>query len=467
MAVAVLRLLQQEAPDFSPISRSTRPRIVARRRGSRTTKSDMRSRGLDDRGRTACGVQRATISHATRKKIIARKNLRSYFAHRSVDGISLAPRVVEQANATHASQLEILAAHSPRTTNRDWMTRIGFAYNQKPESTVGLVSATTSESRADEEPPSIDDVYAEWDSAETIDAVAVRALRLRRRHPPRGDRRLPRAPPRRAPRHRLQHRRRTPRHESRSPRPGDLRVLRRPVLRQRSVHALALPPQGADEGRPHGPRNSQRAVRAHRIRADARHALSRRPRSRNAVRFPLFLKPVQEGSIQGNHRAQLRPHARRARGAGAFSPRDVRAAGDRRRRSCPARSSPAACSGTARRAACCRSSAINFGSLPDGALPIYGYEAKWIWDTPRDPLDIFECPARIDRAAPVGDRRRRAPRLSRARLPRLVAHRRSPRRGRRSEHRRGESAPGHSAQPAKTTPACPRRRAPRVSTTTS
>jgi len=39
---------------------------------------------------------------------------------------------------------------------------------------------------------------------------------------------------------------------------------------------------------------------------------------------------------------------------------------------------------------------MNFGSLPSGALPIYGYEAKWIWDTPNDPLDIFECPARID-----------------------------------------------------------------------
>src|SRR5215216_8051814 len=53
------------------------------------------------------------------------------------------------------------------------MTRIGFAYNQKPESsTVGLVGATSSEGRPDEEPPSLDDAYAEWDSAETIDAVA-------------------------------------------------------------------------------------------------------------------------------------------------------------------------------------------------------------------------------------------------------------------------------------------------------
>ncbi|HEX3597729.1 MAG TPA: hypothetical protein VHU80_21620, partial [Polyangiaceae bacterium] len=52
------------------------------------------------------------------------------------------------------------------------MTRIGFAFNQKPEATVGLVGAA-SEPRSDEEPPSISDVYAEWDSAETIDAVAA------------------------------------------------------------------------------------------------------------------------------------------------------------------------------------------------------------------------------------------------------------------------------------------------------
>jgi D-alanine-D-alanine ligase len=41
---------------------------------------------------------------------------------------------------------------------------------------------------------------------------------------------------------------------------------------------------------------------------------------------------------------------------------------------------------------------MNFDSLPDGALPIYGFEAKWVWDRPEDPLDIFECPARIDSA---------------------------------------------------------------------
>jgi D-alanine-D-alanine ligase len=38
---------------------------------------------------------------------------------------------------------------------------------------------------------------------------------------------------------------------------------------------------------------------------------------------------------------------------------------------------------------------MNFGALPAGALPIYGFEAKWLWDRPENPLQIFECPARV------------------------------------------------------------------------
>ncbi len=39
---------------------------------------------------------------------------------------------------------------------------------------------------------------------------------------------------------------------------------------------------------------------------------------------------------------------------------------------------------------------IKFDALPDGVNPIYSYEAKWIWDQRDTPLDVFECPARID-----------------------------------------------------------------------
>ncbi|MGD9899655.1 MAG: D-alanine--D-alanine ligase [Calditrichaceae bacterium] len=38
---------------------------------------------------------------------------------------------------------------------------------------------------------------------------------------------------------------------------------------------------------------------------------------------------------------------------------------------------------------------IDYSELPEGAQPIYSYEAKWIWDTPEKPLNIFECPAKI------------------------------------------------------------------------
>src|SRR6266496_3189207 len=42
---------------------------------------------------------------------------------------------------------------------------------------------------------------------------------------------------------------------------------------------------------------------------------------------------------------------------------------------------------------------FDFGILPRDAAPVYGYEAKWIWDRPERPLEIFQCPARI--AAPL------------------------------------------------------------------
>ncbi len=41
---------------------------------------------------------------------------------------------------------------------------------------------------------------------------------------------------------------------------------------------------------------------------------------------------------------------------------------------------------------------IKFDALPPGVNPIYSYEAKWIWDQRDTPLDVFECPARLDEA---------------------------------------------------------------------
>lgn len=39
---------------------------------------------------------------------------------------------------------------------------------------------------------------------------------------------------------------------------------------------------------------------------------------------------------------------------------------------------------------------INFQELPKHLAPVYSYEAKWIFDTKENPLDIFSCPAQLD-----------------------------------------------------------------------
>lgn len=39
---------------------------------------------------------------------------------------------------------------------------------------------------------------------------------------------------------------------------------------------------------------------------------------------------------------------------------------------------------------------IDHSQLPAEANPLYSYEAKWIWDRPEKPLEIFRCPAEVD-----------------------------------------------------------------------
>jgi D-alanine-D-alanine ligase len=41
---------------------------------------------------------------------------------------------------------------------------------------------------------------------------------------------------------------------------------------------------------------------------------------------------------------------------------------------------------------------IRFDALPAGAAPLYGYEAKWVWDSTEHPLEIFQCPAPLEPA---------------------------------------------------------------------
>ncbi len=41
---------------------------------------------------------------------------------------------------------------------------------------------------------------------------------------------------------------------------------------------------------------------------------------------------------------------------------------------------------------------INFSEFPEDFIPLYSYEAKWILDTKEDPLNVFDCPAVLDKS---------------------------------------------------------------------
>jgi D-alanine-D-alanine ligase len=39
---------------------------------------------------------------------------------------------------------------------------------------------------------------------------------------------------------------------------------------------------------------------------------------------------------------------------------------------------------------------INYSDFPEDFIPVYSYEAKWILDTKENPLDVFSCPAKLN-----------------------------------------------------------------------
>ena len=120
--------------------------------------------------------------------------------------------------------------------------------------------------------------------------------------------------------------------------------------------------------------------------------------------------------LEQGHQGQLRRrHPGRARGPRRRGHRDLQAAGHRRALPPRHASSPSASWATIRTTRSCPSSRSTTACSPDGARPIYSYEAKWIWDTPDKPLAIFKCPARIPAAlaGKIDDVVRRACRILR------------------------------------------------------
>jgi D-alanine-D-alanine ligase len=111
--------------------------------------------------------------------------------------------------------------------------------------------------------------------------------------------------------------------------------------------------------------------------------------------YPVFLKPVWEGSSKGISAAShvetpqaAREHARHLLAAyaqpvlaEAFLPGDE---------------FTVAVLGNGPEATCLPLIRYRFDVLPAGALPIMGYEAKWLWDTDDRLANILECPATVD-----------------------------------------------------------------------
>jgi D-alanine-D-alanine ligase len=110
--------------------------------------------------------------------------------------------------------------------------------------------------------------------------------------------------------------------------------------------------------------------------------------------FPLFVKPAFEGSGKGvtvrslcKNRSQLIRQVSHLLATYA-EPVLVESY-------LPGQEFTVAIIGNGDEARCLPIIGMRFDMLPKGAPPIYGYEAKWIWDTPSKPLEIYDCPARI------------------------------------------------------------------------
>ncbi|GAC1476826.1 MAG: ATP-grasp domain-containing protein [Gemmatimonadaceae bacterium] len=299
------------------------------------------------------------------------------------------------------------------------MARIGFAYNEKPELSDAAVIAGDA-LRPEDEPPSsrrdalasrtlaapTSDEFAEWDTGETIGAVERALASL-------GD---------------------VVRLEATADFPERLRAERPDIVfnmaegmtgmnRESHVPAICeffgIPYSGSDpftlslclhKGRtkevlshlgvptaPFALVSTMRECRA------LRTALSARRGSAGSVgrggttklRLPLFVKPVHEGSSKGiTERNLVRTPEELEAQVGFLL--DSYAQPVLVEEYLPGAEFTCAVLGNDDDAVVLPIVGMNFGSLPEGAEPIYGFEAKWLWDRPERPLAIFECPARID-----------------------------------------------------------------------
>ncbi len=257
--------------------------------------------------------------------------------------------------------------------------RIGFAYNEKPGE--------------EDEPPGttrpLDDRFAEWDDPATIDAVEAA----------------------------LRHAGEVIRLEADERFPERLRKTRPDIVfniaeglglhgpnREAHVPAICeffdIPYTGSDPialGLALDKRRAKEVLAAAGVPTPSGVLVSDMSERQAALHVPVpaLVKPLFEGSSKGIPQSAL-----------CESPDDVLARVDQvladyRQPALveaflPGREFTCAILGTGADARALPLIEIRFDALPAGARPIYGYEAKWVWDTPERPLPIFRCPANVD-----------------------------------------------------------------------
>ncbi len=112
--------------------------------------------------------------------------------------------------------------------------------------------------------------------------------------------------------------------------------------------------------------------------------------------FPLIVKPVSEGSSKGifsssfvNNPGELKNEVKRILSE-YYQPALIE-------EFLPGREFTVAVLGNGESAKVLPIVEINFKEFPEDFIPLYSYEAKWILDTKENPLDVFTCPALLDK----------------------------------------------------------------------
>jgi len=251
--------------------------------------------------------------------------------------------------------------------------RIGLAYNQKPDPS------------APDEPPSTSDAFAEWDEPATIDAVAQALGRFGSVIRLEADQSFP--------------------HKLALTRPDivfnvaeGLHGQNRESLIPAICEYLNVRYTGSDplalalalhKGR-------AKELLAYRGVPTAPFASVERPADlqRVALPYPVFVKPIAEGSGKGIYTNNFCESPEQLAERALFlleryaEPVLVETY-------LPGPEFTVAILGNGPAAYCLPVVGFDFSTLPAGAPPVYGYEAKWVWDTPERPLAIFQCPAPV------------------------------------------------------------------------